>query len=231
MSSRYAIYFAPPRQSPWWAFGARWLGRDEQLDTPLVQPVLQGVPPDALQGLTEEPRRYGFHATLKPPFHLAVGSREEDLLRRLEALAPKMSAVALGPMRVASLGRFVALVPATPPPSLWALATACVTGLDDLRAPLTSAEFARRQIATLTPREAELLGLYGYPHVLERFRFHMTLTGPVEDAMALRVIEKVTPRIAALNVEQPLSVDRLCLFVEKSAGAPLQRVADFGLAA
>ena len=59
----------------------------------------------------------------------------------------------------------------------------------------------------------------------------MTLTGPVEEALALQVIEQVTPRINALNVEQPLSADRLCLFVEKNAGAPFLRVADFGLSA
>ena len=29
MSARYAIYLAPAHGSPWWTFGAHWLGRDE----------------------------------------------------------------------------------------------------------------------------------------------------------------------------------------------------------
>lgn len=35
MTARYAIYFAPTQDSPWWAFGAGWLGRDEFANTPL----------------------------------------------------------------------------------------------------------------------------------------------------------------------------------------------------
>mgnify|MGYP006195748115 CR=1 FL=1 len=39
MSRRYAIYFAPRPDSPWWTLGAHWLGRDEHRDAPLPQPA------------------------------------------------------------------------------------------------------------------------------------------------------------------------------------------------
>lgn len=231
MSARYAIYFAPDRHSPWWAFGAHWLGRNEHDNTALPQPKLEEISAAELAGITAEPRRYGFHATLKAPFRLSAAHTEPDLVARLGQLAQTLAPVALGPLRIATLGTFVALVPEISSAGLQALAVACVSGLDDLRAPLEEAELARRHAAGLDARETELLALYGYPHVMERFRLHLTLTGPVDDALAQRVSRVAGPAIAHLNTEAPLSLDRLCLFVERSPGAPFQRVIDVRLGA
>ena len=38
--ARYAVYFAPPPDSDWWAFGCRWLGRDALTGRALEQPLL-----------------------------------------------------------------------------------------------------------------------------------------------------------------------------------------------
>ncbi|MFN3570082.1 MAG: DUF1045 domain-containing protein, partial [Polaromonas sp.] len=78
---------------------------------------------------------------------------------------------------------------------------------------------------------AELLALHGYPHVLERFRFHMTLTGPVDADTAQRVRQALAGEASRLNTQAPLSLDRLCLFVEQGPGAPFQRVIDLRLSA
>ena len=144
-------------------------------------------------------------------------------------LARAQKPVPLGPLRVATLGSFVALVPEITSAGVQALAGSCVTELDDLRAPLQEAELARRRVAHLDPREAELLARYGYPYVLERFRLHMTLTGPVEPALAQRVSEAVAPQIDQLNANAPLWLDRLCLFVERTPGAPFHRIIDLRL--
>lgn len=231
MSARYAIYFAPDRHSPWWAFGAHWLGRNEHDNTALPQPLLEEMGAAELAGITAEPRRYGFHATLKAPFRLSAAHTEPDLVARLGQLAQTLAPVALGPLRIATLGNFVALVPEISSADLQALAAACVSGLDDLRASLEEAELARRRNADLNAREAELLALYGYPHVMERFRLHLTLTGPVDASQAQRISQAAGPAIARLNREAPLSLDRLCLFVERSPGAPFQRVIDVRLGA
>ena len=180
MSPRYAIYFTPAHASSWWEFGASWLGRDERGDTALVQPPLAQIAHDELQEITAQPRRYGFHATLKAPFSLSVHHTIDDLIARLHELAATLKPVLLGPLQVTTLGNFVALVPALATDELMALAAACVTGLDDFRAPLTEGELARRRIEHLNAREQELLQRYGYPYVLERFRFHFTLSGPLE---------------------------------------------------
>jgi putative phosphonate metabolism protein len=231
MSARYAIYFSPAKHSAWWNFGTHWLGRDEHDNTALPQPEVAGISPDELHALTAEPRRYGFHATLKAPFHLSAGHTEADLVARLGRLAQTLAPVALGPLQFVTLGNFVALVPERASAALQSMASHCVTGLDDLRAPLSEADLARRRSAGLDAREAELLALHGYPHVLERFRFHMTLTGPVDAATAQRVSQALAGQPARLNAQAPLSLDRLCLFVEQSPGTPFQRVIDLRLSA
>ena len=229
MSARYAIYFAPDRHSPWWAFGAHWLGRDEHDNCALDHPSLDGMSPMDLSSITAEPRRYGFHATLKAPFRLSSGNDQAALVARLGKLAQTLTPVPLGNLRAATLGDFVALVPDTRPEGLQALAASCVSGLDNLRAPLTQSELARRQPASLDPRETELLTRYGYPYVMERFRLHLTLTGPINASLAQRVLEAVTPTITRLNQQSPLTLDRLCLFVETSPGAPFVRTLDVRL--
>ena len=229
MSARYGIYFSPDRHSPWREFGAHWLGRDEHDSAALAQPRLDGISPAAFRQLTEKPRRYGFHATLKAPFRLVDGQEEADLVRQLGTLALTLKPLALGPLRVATLGSFVALVPENPPAGLNALAASCVQGLNALRAPLRDDELARRRATPLVPREAELLARYGYPHVMERFRLHLTLTGPVEPTVAWRITHAVAPQVAQLNADAPLWLDRLCLFVERTPGGPFHRTLDVRL--
>ena len=229
MSARYAVFFAPDRHSPWREFGAHWLGRDEHDSSALAQPRLARICPADFARLTQEPRRYGFHATLKAPFRLVHGLEESALVAQLEMLARRLKPVLLGPLRVTALGSFVALVPEKSPDSLGALAAACVTELDLLRAPLGEEELARRRTAPLDSREAELLAQYGYPYVLERFRLHFTLTGPATPAQAQCITEAVAPQLARLNADAPFWLDRLCLFVERTPGGPFHRIIDLRL--
>lgn len=226
MSPRYAIYFSPARYSPWWHFGAQWLGRDECEDIPLEQPLLTQIGMTELNTITAEPRRYGFHATLKAPFQLCDGVSVDELTRRLQSLAATLRPVCLGTLQAATLGDFVALVPLTMTEKLAALAKACVVELDDLRAPLSAEELARRRIGQLNAREQELLFEYGYPYVLDCFRLHFTLSGRVPCATAQSVMHAVAQPIARLNSAAPLLLDRLCLFVEPAPGQAFKRLTD-----
>lgn len=231
MTPRYAIYFAPAQSSPWWEFGTRWLGRDECLDRPTAQHKLAQITPVELFAATEQPRRYGFHATLKAPFALSGGHTLDDLVTRLHALAATLKPVALGPMQAAMLGNFVAMMPVMVRDELMELASACVTGLDDLRAPLSAADLLRRKAEHLDAREQALLAQYGYPYVLERYRLHLTLSGPVAQPMAQRLLQAAATPAAQLNATAPLVLDRLCLFVEPSPGQPFKRLVDAELLA
>lgn len=226
MSARYAVFFAPERHSPWHQFGAQWLGRDEHDSSLLLQPALAEICPAEFSQITEEPRRYGFHATLAAPFRLARGVDEFALVAQLQALAREQKSVLLSPLRIASLGNVLALIPKHSPDSLNLLAAVCVVQLSDLRAPLNNEELTRRRAAHLDVRETELLAQYGYPHVMERFRLHFTLTGPATPRAVQSIIEVLTPQLAQLHLDAPLWLDRLCLFIEPSPGEPFKRIID-----
>lgn len=105
--SRYAVFFAPPPESELWAFGSTLIGYDAQTGSTLTSTLSE---PD-WTALTEEPRRYGFHGTLRAPFHLGHGVSEAALVAAAHGLAAGRSPFAMPRLHVGLLGSFVALVP------------------------------------------------------------------------------------------------------------------------
>lgn len=221
---RYAIYHAPAVDSPWWRFGAPWLGRDDARGEPLDQPRWPQWSPRDFHALTAEPRRYGFHATLKAPFRLRPLVDEAILCQRVDWLARDLPAAALGALVPERISDFVALVPQAPNAAIGALAWRCVMELDDLRAPLTPEELARRRPEALDARARGFLERFGYPWVMDLFRFHMTLSGPVDAQTGDLLVRHAAEAVAGLNAQHPPVVDRLCVFREDGPGAPLLRV-------
>lgn len=186
---RYALYALPEPGSALEAFGRAVLGYDNVTGEAVAHPAgLLG-----LAEVTAGARVYGFHATLKAPMRLATGFREEDFVAEAGRLAESHPTVAVGELALAALGPFLALVPTAPPSALDLLAAECVAALDPLRAPLNEAEWTRRRPERLSPRGRALLDRWGYPHVFEAFRFHMTLTdalpGEVLDGWRIRLAE------------------------------------------
>jgi hypothetical protein len=195
---RHAIYFAPPQGSELARFGAAWLGWDPAAGAVVARS------PDALlpDAMVAEPARYGFHATLKAPFRLTGSATTDDLDAATASLARGLAGCELR-LQVAALGGFVALVPVDVPAELTALEAALVRGL------------ARRRPDRLDARGREHLAAWGYPHVLDRFRFHMTLTGSLDaPETALRALTNATaPLIAG-----PMPVREVCRFSEAPDG-------------
>lgn len=225
---RYAVYYAPSHGSPWWNFAAHWVGRDEVSGQALPQPCPAGFTAPVFAHLTAEPRRYGFHATLRPPMRLNTGAAA--FIGQVQALAAQLRAVPLDTLVPVYMDRFVALVPSTRNPALGQLGAQCVTTLEPLRAPLNDAEQARRRLEQLDARGRELVEQYGYAGVMERFRFHLTMTGPVDTATAGRLVAHLAAQVARLNRDAPLVLDRLCVFHEAEPGAPFRRIHDLVLA-
>lgn len=224
-SPRWAVYYAPAADSPWWHFGTAWLGRDEITDRPVPQtPPPAGIEAATWTAMTAAPRRYGFHATLKAPFRLADGVTPQALQAALEATAAGLAAVPLGPLAPSVFDGWVALTAPRAADALAGLGAACVVALDALRAPPTDADIARRRPESLDARGRELLRTYGYPQVLERFRFHLTLASVDDPARAEVIRAAAAAAVAPLNLDHPAVLDRLCLFVEPAPGAPLRRV-------
>ncbi|MCC5971982.1 MAG: DUF1045 domain-containing protein [Pararhodobacter sp.] len=207
---RYAVYYAPPPGALADA-AAQWLGRDAASGAMPAQPH-----PD-LPALTVSARRYGFHATLKAPFRLAPAAREDDLLRAFDRLAEGLRPVMLERLEVVLFGGFLALVPRGDRTALNTLAAKVVTGLDRFRAPMTGEERARRNPDALDDHRRALLDAWGYPYVLDAFRFHMTLSDRLSDAQADLLLPLARRHFAGVLV-QPFPLDTLAIFGEDQAG-------------
>lgn len=215
---RYALYFAPARGTPLDVAGARWLGRDAWTGASVEPAVPEPIAPDRFAAVTAEPRRYGWHATLKPPFRLADGRTEADLLAAFRDFTASHSARP-AQLSVARVGDFLALTPVDAALDLTRFAGACVTAFDGFRAPSPADDVARRRLAGLSPRQDELLLAWGYPYVFDEFRFHMTLTGRVFGAEAEHLQAAAEARFGGLLAE-PTPIDTLALFVERAPGGP-----------
>lgn len=209
---RYAVYFAP-REGPFARRAAAWLGQGPGPDDDLALPALSGIADP--RKITVEPRRYGFHGTIRAPFRPAAGVDEYLIRKTVADLALGLPPVTCDGLRTEALHGFVALVASGCDAALRDLGAAVVEGTNALRAPLSAAEIARRQPDRLSSRQRGLLDRWGYPFVMEEFRFHLTLTDRLDDPEPVRAalegyLAPVLPR--------PFVIEDLCLFAEDAAG-------------
>ncbi len=222
--TRYAIYYTAPA-GPLADFGAAWLGWDVATGTEPVPVVLDGLPIPR-ETITETPRKYGLHATIKAPFRLAEGADIASLHQAFDAFCARHKPATCPALAATPLGRFLALIPDGSSREIDALAGAAVTELDHLRAPLSEADRARRMKSKLSPRHVELLDAWGYPHVLDAFRFHITLTGRLPEE-AVDATRAILANAMHPLLPQPFVIDALSLCVEAENGRfrTLQRTA------
>lgn len=219
MAYRYAVYFVPSDDSDLYEFGARWLGRDS---------LGQKRPPFDIQNLTlhewekviSGPRKYGFHATLNPPFPLEKRFSERQFYEAVQQFSASHKHVVIGKLRLIQLGGFLALCPI----KLNAgreLAADCLHEFECFRAPITDKEILNRNPVTLTQNQRNLLRRWGYPYVLNEFRFHMTLSGNVSAAMITLVSEGLQKLLIAIT-QSEVTIRDLCVFVQTSPSANFQ---------
>jgi putative phosphonate metabolism protein len=208
---RYAIYFTSARGDVLDRFGAELLGYDAWTGGDLPFPSdVTGAEPDWRE-LTEDPRKYGFHATLKAPIALAEGKTEAGLLAACAAFAETPRRIPVIAPVVDAISSFIAVIPKERSRELEQLAADCVIAFDDFRAPLTAEDRARRNPERLTERQCDYLDRWGYPYVMEEFRFHMTLTGRIQSPRRERVLSMLKHRFSAIDLER-LAVDAISVF-------------------
>jgi len=184
----------------------------------------------------DAPLRYGFHATLKAPITLRAGTDPAAFLAAVAALAARMPRFAMPTLRVDWLSGFLALRPSSAIDAahpLRRLADACVRELDGWRAPLTDTQWQRRA-AGLDADRQDALRRFGYPHVFDHWRFHMTLSNclPADAPAALRdrLFREATAHFAT-PLSEPLECESLSVFVETAEGEPFVLADRFPLAA
>lgn len=212
MTARYAVYWTPEPDHPLWPAGCRWLGR-----------AADGGP-GAPQPGRHTPWRYGFHATLKAPMALAEGSGLDDVVDALRVIAAATAPFEIPSLRVSTLAGFVALRPAQAPAPLQQLADRCVGELDPLRSPMAAAELERRS-AGLDDDQRERLRRWGYPHVFERWRFHVTLSDPLVAAADREALCRAAEAHFREALAVPVVARSVCIAEEPAAGVPLRLAA------
>ena len=217
MNGRFAVYYTPPAASGLARFAAGWLERE-----------VAGIPEDLRRDIVRIPRAYGFHATLKAPFALAPGTTGDDLATATAALAADFTAFRAPPLDLADVDGFLALVLRQPCPAMNDLAAACVTELDHFRAPLADGERERRRSPGLSARQEALLDRWGYPFVLDEFRFHMTLTRRLDDGLRARIAGSLG-RMTGCLIGREWCVDSISLCHQASREEPFTMKARFPL--
>lgn len=227
--ARFAIYYSPQSHTPLWEMGTNWIGRDA-LTGKLVMPRHDvQVTELERQALTYSPAHYGLHATLKAPFELNAGMSYEGLRESLAEFVAGQKSFELPALKLKNMDDFVALVPKPASERLSLLAQACVETFDEFRLPLSPQELSHRQSTSLTRQQHELLLKWGYPYVMESFRFHITLTNRTYRNQCDRVIEGLCEEVEKLNHSR-VDFDGLCLFCQADRRQPFTLLERFSFA-
>ncbi len=209
---RYALYHIPEQQSPLAMLGASLLGWDiydaAKSDPKIILHAFAKVglvcSQKMLEHITQEACRYGLHATLKAPFYLAEGCREEQLIEAVDAFAITQQAFILPPLQVRRIDNFIAITlqkralqEHAHAQKIHDFAAQCLKVFEDFRRPPSAMELVRRRQKTMTLRQEEYLLKFGYPYVLEDFRFHITLCHLFENESLNDSLEQALGRIFA----------------------------------
>jgi hypothetical protein len=226
---RYAIYYTPQPGTPLAAFGRSWFGRANDGAT-LQAFSTSGLASTTISNPLATPSGYaGLHSIFKAPFALRDGIGPDALKARLISFARRRKPVETGPLTLARAGRSLVLRPIEPRPALDWLAAQCLAAFDGFARP-ASVEREAHQNPHLNDHQRVLLKSFGDPHVLSEYRFHVTLTGPLDTAHLERVAQALWPvleEICATGV----TVDGLSLFGEASGRAPMRLIGRYRLGA
>ena len=204
--SRYAIYYIP--DLPLFQIGSDWLGWNSIIgqETTLSADYRR---------ITDRPRKYGFHATVKPPFSLASHSTLGKLQDEFHAFCASVSPATGGTLKISRLGRFLAMAQDVQSNEVTELVASTVSHFDKFRAPLSDQDIAKRRQRRLTPQQDALMLRWGYPYVMQEFKFHMTLTGPLAPNEIDAIEHDANTRFREF-LGQPLKIASLALLGEDS---------------
>jgi Protein of unknown function (DUF1045). len=126
---------------------------------------------------------------------LASGRTEAELMAACATFAGQSRTIPVIRPVVDTISGFIAVIPAEPVDALQQLAGDCVREFDSFRAALTADDRARRKPEKLTERQRDYLDRWGYPYVMEEFRFHMTLTGRLNAERRGPILEMLRARL------------------------------------
>lgn len=229
---RYAIYFTGAPGGELWQKGSQWLGRSTTGEQVLPLPKILNLNAALHQEVTTQPRRYGWHATLKAPFALKDHVSFQELDSAMASLASKLKAFDLPTLGIKWMKGFLALAPEQSTqkyPELKGAAERCVEEIHDLVRPLNPAEMSYRKSFDLSARELEMVERWGYPYVKELFEFHFTLTNNLDLCSTQDQKKWASAAKEWFQFDRSIRFDRIALFVETDRGQDFMFLHDYTL--
>ena len=217
LGPRYAIYYAPEPGTPLDAFGRSWFD-------PKSADHRKGagkLTTQRIAELSENSRRYGFHGTLKPPFGLNPSTTLDSLLQAARVFARTLAAIEIPPLELAIIGKFIALTPVTQSAALEKLSAACVRAFEAFRVPLSDEQLDNYKLNRLTVHQEQMLEHWGYPYVMEEFRFHISVTDRIDDDAERAEIMKALETLAAPVLGKAITVRDLTVFGQADIDEPM----------
>ena len=227
---RYAIYYVPRLESDLGQFGNAWLGYDPVSGKDIPRPTVQGMTSQEIVSITKGAGRYAFHGTLRSPFKLRKNRSLSSLDKALQSFAAKVHPIICGPLSIRSIGRFLALVPDDPENQIPGLAEKCMRAFDNFRLAPGKQELDRRRQAGLTDIQEQLLLRWGYPFVMEEFRFHLTLSDKLEGMDLIRYQALLEKHCNGL-CKEPFVIDEIALLGDPGQGGKFEEISRYKLSA
>ncbi len=218
-TKRYAVYFMPLITDDLWSKGCAWLGRDCEENFLVAQPKVPGLDAESIMRITQKPTHYGLHATLKPPFYLQQGCTEVELRNAFVEFASRYQAFECGQLVVGQLQQFLALTLVQVSTKLNQLAAECVQSFDAFRKLPSEQELALRRAAGLNEIQLTLLEKWGYPYVMDQFRFHITLTDTINNQQKT-ILKPFLDSYFKAALIKPLSIKQITLAVQNDRNSP-----------
>lgn len=210
---RYAIYYVPSNNL-FYKLGSSWLGWDTISGQPASQPETDSAV--NIQKITEAPRKYGLHATIKAPFRLGNNVNALELERQLEILCGSIKPIEFK-LKLSELSGFFALTPTVKNTEIRNLHTKVVRKLDYFRAQPTKEEIIKRRENQLTSEQDQNLIKWGYPYIFEDFYFHITLTGKIPEDLRNKVKDEIENFFQPV-LQQKINLSELALVGEATDG-------------
>ena len=215
--SRYAIYYAPPKESSLEEFGRYWFGWDP-LNAKLINNkhrinYLNRFGIKNLINIDKNvliAKKYGFHGTLIPPFKLNKNYSTNTLFKKNEEIAKKFK-------KFKKMNNFYAFVQNKKNNNINKLSNRLVRELFKFRSPLTKKEIDRRNPSKLSKLQLNILYKWGYPYLMSEFNFHMTLASEVTGNKLYLELKKIE-RNKEIILNEINNFDKIYIFGENQKG-------------
>lgn len=224
MPARYALSYVPEKGSLLADFGRTWLGRDIDSSEFYEQPSIEGVTPERLSELTHWRRSDGLHGILKPPFQINPSSSLDGFLDTARLFSKFLKPVEIPQLEVNVIGKFIALTPTISSRELVDLASECVRIFEGFRQPVMIDMDRRYRKDKLTVYQNRMLKHWGYPYVMEEFRFFIPLTDRIEDDQERDACIDAITTLSKPAIRNPVRIQELTIMGQESRKDPMRIV-------